>query len=318
MYIASVSKTVSALTMMRTLQLAGVSLDASIDPYLPSYWTRGSNIAQVTFRHLMSHRSGLDVGPDGSNPGATTGSVTGQGIQALRNVIAAGVDVDNMLDEGASTPYVNANFGLLRVLAPMVLFGEAYHTGQMDVAKTNEDEVFSASFSELASVLVLEPTGMAPTACGPRETAGKQTMYYNINNASSADLLNHAIDGNPQRVCGATGFHLSAIELGGILAHLRYTDHIINASMRSQMNASSLGWLNPVRFGPQLDGEFGSYRAHGGDSSASNTAAGVATCMMDYPINVQAVLLLNSRGGPTGAAVCALLRDAYDASWTAP
>ncbi len=318
MYIASIAKTISSLAMLRTLQLTGVSLDASISSYLPSYWAQGSNISAITFRHLMSHRSGLDVGASGASPGAQTGGVSGQSVQTLRNVIAAGIIPSNMLDEGQATPYVNANFALLRVLVPVMLYGEAYHTLQMDGAMSNEDEVYSASFSELTSLLVFEATGMAPTACQPRETPSQQTLYYNINNNNMADLLDHAIAGNYQRVCGATGFYLSAVELARVLAYLRHSNHIVNAAMRSEMNASRLGWLNPQSFAAQLDGDFGSYRAHGGDSNSGSTAAGAATCMMDYPIQVQAVLLINSRGGPGGAATCALLRDAYDAAWVAP
>ncbi len=314
MYIASISKTISSLTMLRTLQLTGISLDASISGYLPSYWTQGNNIGMITFRHLMSHRSGLDVGVGGGQ----SGGVSGQSVQTLRNVIAAGIIPGNLLGEDLATPYVNANFALLRVLVPIMIYGEGFHTAQMDVAKSNEDEVYTASFSDLASVLVLEPTGMAPTACQPRESLSKQTLYYNINNNNAADLLDHAISGNHQRVCGATGFYLSAVELAGVLAHLRHSNHILDASMRTQMNFSSLGWLNPESFAGALNGDFGSYRAHGGDSSNDNTAAGVATCMMDYPIQVQAVLLINSRGGPGGSGTCALLRDAYDASWVAP
>jgi hypothetical protein len=39
-------------------------------------------------------------------------------------------------------------------------------------------------------------------------------------------------------------------------------------------------------------------------------------CMMNYPIEVEAVVIINSRGGSLGGGhACAVLRDAYDDAW---
>lgn len=317
MYIASLSKTISTLALLRTLQNLGISLDESISPHLPSYWTQHGTVGAITFRHLLSHRSGLDVSATGVNLGQS-GGIGGQSVATLRALIAAGIDTDWLLAEGEETPYVNANFALIRVLVPRLTLGEAFLTGLMDPAKSNEDAVYSAYFSQLASAYVLEPTGMPATACGPREILQTQTLYYSILNNDEGDLRDHAIGGNFQRICGATGFYLSAVEVAGVLAYRRHSNAIINATMRAEMDASFLGWLQPEAFGDFFMGTFGTYRAHGGDSAVDGTTPGVAGCMMDFPIHLQAVLLINSRGGPGGAASCGLLRDAYDAAWVYP
>jgi CubicO group peptidase (beta-lactamase class C family) len=300
------------------LQNLGISPDASILGYLPSYWAKHPSIGQITFRHLMSHRSGLDVTAANGAALGLSGGVSGQSVATLRTLIAAGIQNGNLLAEGENAPYINANFALLRVLVPRMTYGEAYLTGFMDPAKSNEDAVYSAFFAQLASAYVLQPTGMVPTNCAPRETLENQTLYYSILNNNVGDLRNHAIGGNFQRICGATGFYLSAVELAGVLAYQRHSNAIIGNAMRSEMNNSFLGWMNPATFENTITGDFGTYRAHGGDSASNGATAGMAGCMMDFPIQVQAVLLINSRGGPGGAASCSLLRNAYDGAWTYP
>lgn len=78
-----------------------------------------------------------------------------------------------------------------------------------------------------------------------------------------------------------------------------------------------LGWLDPVAFGAYVSGTFADYRAHGGDYPLSDVP-GMTGCMMNFHINVQASLLINSRGGDLGGHACALLRDAFDGAWVAP
>ena len=67
-------------------------------------------------------------------------------------------------------------------------------------------------------------------------------------------------------------------------------------------------------FAGSLEGVFGVYRAHGGDYGSDR---GMAGCMMTFPINVQATLLINSRDGDNllGRHVCAILKEAYDTAW---
>jgi hypothetical protein len=100
---------------------------------------------------------------------------------------------------------------------------------------------------------------------------------------------------------------------------MRYTDEIIDDEIRGLMNTGFLGWLNPGTFADLVgsatfEGDWGIYRAHGGDSH-NMPVPGMQSCMMNYPIQVEAVVLVNSRGNGFSGHVCTVLRDAFDDAW---
>lgn len=67
MHVASVSKLVTAMAMTKLLYSRNISADARIWPWLPKYWQQGPGVERLTFRHLLTHRSGL-VLADGAGP----------------------------------------------------------------------------------------------------------------------------------------------------------------------------------------------------------------------------------------------------------
>ena len=98
---------------------------------------------------------------------------------------------------------------------------------------------------------------------------------------------------------------------------MRFTETILDGQTRQLMDNLFLGWLDKVAFASYVSGAFADYRAHGGDYPIGNVR-GMTGCMMNFHINVQASLLVNSRGGNLGAHACALLKNAFDAAWVAP
>ena len=59
MHVASVSKLVTAMAMTKLLYNRNLSADARISPWLPKYWQQGPGVDRLTFRHLLTHTSGL-------------------------------------------------------------------------------------------------------------------------------------------------------------------------------------------------------------------------------------------------------------------
>ncbi len=94
MHVASVSKFLTALGMVKTLDAKGISYDAKIAPYLPTSWAKGNNIEKISFRNLLTHTSGFSTG----------GSSTSYSF--MRDKVAAGVPTVGGYD------YENMNFGL--------------------------------------------------------------------------------------------------------------------------------------------------------------------------------------------------------------
>lgn len=109
MHVASVSKIVTAMAIVKLLRDKGVSYDALVSPYLPSYLNVGPNLGGLTFRQLLSHRSGFRQ-PSGGlpNTGGPNGGYTYSDFKTLYATGVKATDV-NQYD------YHNGNFIALRV-----------------------------------------------------------------------------------------------------------------------------------------------------------------------------------------------------------
>lgn len=303
MYVASMAKTLSAVGLLKALNGAGLSVDDDIAPYLPESWVQGPNVDDLTFKHLLTHRSGLDpMGLSGT-------SLEGQEFAALADYIADGTPGTLTFN---TAEYTNANYSLMRILIPRITADEGVITNYTNIWP--EDVVYAAMYADFIRAEVLDPAGVDAQDCSPDQGASERTLGYalSIPDGPGTDFGDWSLG------CGATGWYLSAIELGSFMAHLRHTDDIIDAPTRALMDSQSLGWLNPVTMAGYVDGVFGPYRAHGGDSAVLQTTPGMSGCMMKYPVAVEATVLINSRGDNPGGHACTLLRDAYDNAWDAP
>ncbi len=62
MHIASMSKLMTAIGLVKLLDKNNIKLDAHINTYIPSYWKRSAGfVANVTFRTLLNHTSGFSA-----------------------------------------------------------------------------------------------------------------------------------------------------------------------------------------------------------------------------------------------------------------
>ncbi len=102
MHVASLSKLITAMAMTKLLDDKKLSYDTKIIHYLPTYWAKGKNVEKITFRHLLTHRSGF----------ATQGSASD--YLFMKSMVAAGVAGVGSYD------YENMNFGICRILIPIM------------------------------------------------------------------------------------------------------------------------------------------------------------------------------------------------------
>jgi len=148
--------------------------------------------------------------------------------------------------------------------------------------------------------------------CTPNETLfGAATRAY-----AFPDSGKPGFDmGDWSLTCGGGGLHLSAHELGRFLVRLRYTNEILDPMQRKLMNDNFLGYMDPASRSVYSwnNGTFGVYRSHGGDLDYEENR-GVDTCVINFSIAVQAVVLINSRNGAYPYQ-CAALAQAFDAAW---
>jgi len=100
MHVASCSKLITAIAMTKLLNDKPISYDTPIISHLPAYWAKGPNVDKITFRHLMTHKSGFNYEVDSS--------ASDYGF--MKSQVAAGVT------HLGQYWYQNMNFGLCRIL----------------------------------------------------------------------------------------------------------------------------------------------------------------------------------------------------------
>ena len=84
--VMSVTKTTTAVAILQLLDQLNLSVDSKIDPWLPAEWVKGLGMwgsNGLSFRHLLTHTSGLGQAYDTLKAGTprppSTGATTGTG-----------------------------------------------------------------------------------------------------------------------------------------------------------------------------------------------------------------------------------------------
>jgi D-alanyl-D-alanine carboxypeptidase len=314
MNIASITKTITATTVLKVIQDKLVpddktlTIDSKVGKFLPAFWTRGPGVNDLTFKELLSQLSGMnDIG------GSTS-------IATFKTWIANGVTRPK-----EDYIYINANLGIFRIILPMMLATPAQRAQFSNLAQSNQNE-FNQAISNLYKLhvnnLVLVPMGIANADCNvPNEPYPTRLYHYPDQGFASTNT------GDWTLTAGGGGWYLSAIDLARFMANLRYNDNILTPATRRLMDAYHLGW----RFTSSTKGAQGEYLAHGGGLGYSPKLPksdpvdptdtlvipvgdnGMTGCIMNYPNGAQATLLINSSG--TFEDKYKLLVKAYDNAW---
>lgn len=293
MHVASVSKTMTAIVLMRLLAERGLSVDTAIGAYLPADWARGDGVNSMSFRQLLTHRSGFGQNAPG-----------GSDYNNLRAMVGQAVPSKGSFD------YENANFGLMRVLVAVMLGADLPLPGLDKAAFT------TAVFLNYATA-AYNGVGV-PFSCEPAASA--PTLQYDFPDTGNPGYV------EPSRSlsCGGFGVMVSAQNLARTLAFLRYTTDLVPAASYQQMKSGYLGFMDPARYG-FAQGQFGVYHTHGGDwdHSGGSGNGGLDACVMVFPINVEASVLVNSSrknlgvGYPNGGYQCSVIKTAFENAWVA-
>ncbi|MEM6726217.1 MAG: serine hydrolase domain-containing protein, partial [Bacteroidota bacterium] len=213
MHVASISKSISAIALLHAMKANGIDLDEPIYDYLPSEWLKGPNIEDITFRHVMQHRTGFE------ETGTFTNSHTG-----LKNMVQYGV----IASKSGSYDYMNVNFGLIRILIPGV--------NDEDYAGFLSDLNYNLSYVAYVQDNVFEPAGLFDIWTKPEENVDP-TLCYNrpYNNGNGWD------PGDLTAESGGFGWYLSISDLGSMLSTLLYTNKIMDAQTRDLFFNEQLG-----------------------------------------------------------------------------
>lgn len=282
MQIASVSKPITAVAILNLLEdLPNVHEGSPIYPYLPSRWSLGPNMQNLTFENLLTHKTGLllDAHPHSFND--------------LRDMVQGGL---NEGQRGNTFMYSNSNYALCRIIIPIL-------AGKVTPEQANSGNGQLADlFVKYVNEEIFGKANLDEAFCKP---TGSPVKYYNcatnqINNAS--DHTNRA---------GAYGWHLSAFDLGAFMAHLRYDNNILKPETRELMDQKRLGWQPASKAS-----EYSDYRHHSGQWHYGNqNAGGMRSIVIKFTdLKVEASLLVNCTDHPD-IVMSKIIVEAFDNAW---
>jgi CubicO group peptidase (beta-lactamase class C family) len=298
MHVASVSKLVTAMAMTRLLHVHGMSYDDRIEPWLPQYWQRGGNIQALTFRHLLTHTSGL-LSPI-KNPGPID-------FQSMKDAIALGST------DLSTRDYKNINYSLCRVLLATVN-GDTYPS--MLATPTSDpflaplfgvrdsvwDTVSIRAYTQYVNDNIFSPAGLAAR---------------DFNHLGAAALAYGPIpDSNPgwnsgdkQSGSGAIGWHLTVRELLRVMAAYRRSGKIVTPTRAQSMLENDVGidhdFTRATRLGT-LYAKGGWWQSNEGKVEQSNA--------FFLPGRMELVVLANSPSCMPDTAFMGKVSNAIDAS----
>lgn len=290
--VASCAKSMTAIAALKALEQAGVSVDAKIKNYLPTWWTLGSNIDLISFKDLLRQRSGFRPTSKAEN------------YAEIKRFVAAGINADSL----GHYQYQNMNFCIFRLLIPAL-------TGDFNISNNNEipdaeaDAQTQAKFMQYMTNKVWNPFGAEGSCTNP-----DQVLYYDFTNPGLPGLNPHN-DGNECENAGGGTISITTNNLAKIMYNARYTDKLLIPAQRDLMFNSSqpLGCYNSnVNANKNWGGQF----HHNGGYEINNK--GLAACWYAFHNGVVVAVSTNSFGGLKAMGykdINDLIELAFDDAW---
>jgi CubicO group peptidase (beta-lactamase class C family) len=292
MHVASISKFLTAVALVKALDAKGISYDAKMVNYLPSYWAKGSNVGQISFRQLLTHTSGFN------------GNGSASDYLTMKANVANGVSASAI----GTYAYQNLNFGLMRILIPIINGTVSKSTIYSPWTFLNDASWDAVTVSEYKSYMqdkVFTPAGVAGASFAPIYNGSNALAYklpYAMNQEAGWD------SGDLSSVAGGAGWRLSVKELLSVMNHVRRMNTIIPAAKAQYMLDNYFGIDQHISTPAGM-----LYNKNGSWSTGGKTEQTVAYFM---PNGMELALYVNSPIGKTGFSLRGLVKDAYLASLT--
>ncbi len=221
--IASVSKTITAIAAMQMLASKNISVDAKISSHIYSDWSQGANIGTLTFRHLLTHTSGL---------GQVAGCGNNTDYAGLKTIVAGGVTAANI----GKPSYGNCNFALVRELMLVISGAQLQPAGAQRAAQS------SNAYIAYVNAHVLQPVGVRTSGCkAPSDKSVLVSYTGTAGNAAGTDWGDWTLN------CGGGGWVLSANDMARVFSDIAGGNTLLNATQRQRMIQGNLGWDSAVR-----------------------------------------------------------------------
>lgn len=278
MHIASVSKLMTGIGMVKLLDKKGITLDTKIINYLPDYWQKGSGVDKITFKMLLNHSSGFGL-PNNS-----------QSDFAF---------MKSQVKSGPSDPkYANMNFGLMRILIS-VIDGRIPKSTTFPIDNDKYWDIITTTyFLDYMNKNVFSPAGVGNVSCAP-DAAGA----FAYKSKTDPEGWN---SGDLKTVAGGAGLRMSVDEVMKVVDAFRRKNNILPSDRAKYMLDNGLG--NNGSFQTSAGKVY--YRK-GAWISGGQTEQSVVLCLPD---NVNIVVFVNSPIGSSDDHISKFARAAVEGS----
>lgn len=313
--VASVSKFIGTIALMKALEDNGIHPDSTVVNYLPDSWrstvhgdfSDKTSPAYLTFNHLLTNNTAIDF-LGGTPP---SGSMLSEA-----DMLASLQRPPNMQRYGV---YQNANFTLIRVLIGEIVYN-LDETG-LQYPIYCPDRYFHYLRENIFHPLEIYAP-LSPQAVDSYYNTSDFPLAYawpfNTNPGNNG-YIGWIVDNNPLNV-GSSGLLLSARDLAKVLAIFKYDDQglIISNTQRDRI-FNGTPEFGPLGLTTTFEGERGTYFAKNG--AKSNDPCGscdraLRSIVIYFPNDVEVALLVNyNRNTPRLRFTIA---DIYESSFVEP
>jgi hypothetical protein len=293
---AQLSSTLTAVALLKAIEgKPGLGVDSPVHPYLPSDWTLGPNAKLITFRHLLTHRSGLAPELAGLAEPET------DLYENLKLIIAKGVSKEQVTKVNgkatltAAKRELTANYALMRILIPYLANGAAYYKSSEQMNRNAEATV--RDYVKFITEKMFYPSGVKPMPEEYYTTPDVFPIHYDLIPGNTHQFVRYYQLGNVsnwweqdhqgRRYAGATRWYMSTQEYAYVMVNL-WNGGILSAASLELLKNEAIT-LSAV------SGKYGTYFYNLG--GMARKGAGFATAFMLFPNGYVAVVHINALGG---------------------
>lgn len=263
MNVASISKLVTAVSVLREAERGRIDLDAAIRHGfgLGNERKTVQQLEGLTIRELLTHRAAFEVSD--CERDAQGKSDCSEVLEAGRQSFRCNTEGDHIC---CPRIYQNANYQLLRERLE----------GLWRVDSTPE-------FAQASRDAWLSAIGLGEASCAPE--SGSAMTYYD----ATVPSVFTPVPAEQSGGCDSSGWHFSAVELARLMRALRYR-WVLGEEMSAELEGcGETGWIAWDTPWPGLD-------VHTKNGRLSTENYRVDTVVARLPNNVDIVLLVNARG----------------------
>ncbi len=292
--IASVTKSFTAMAVIKLMESRGQLMNFPINLWLPNSWPKHGDVQAITFEQLLSQTSGIRM--------ASTS------YDSLKFLVA------NPVTAPKTYSYANANFGLFRIILPKLWDANIFNQQEASLSATDFEDWIDQRYIELMNQLVFAPAGIGNVNCSidPNVTtiqAFSETPNGIFNPQSFGDWTNRS---------GGGGFYLSTAEMAQVMSYLANTSSILTQSQKNAMDQNLYGWDPNDVFNTNYGRVYGKDGALfldlNNDNGLSLGDAGLQTWVGKFPNKVELAMTVNSVGG-SFRSLAQIARQAYEDAW---